>query len=184
MKKVLLFLFLFSSLTLAQRADFFKEDLTFRLDSTHFDVNGFYWFLNNNDKPVFSEIFYPFPSAFGSEIDSIRLFNISAGQKTKYNLESGRGIYFNLYILPGDTVLFQIGYRQKLNSDGALYILRSTQAWGKPLKHAEYKLITSKYFKIREFSYKPEKIYNIEDKKIYYWKMENFMPQKDMAFIF
>ncbi len=184
MNKILFFLILTSSTLLSQRANFFKEDITFRLDSTHLDVNGFYWFLNNNDKPVFSEIFYPIPITFGTKIDSIRLYNISAGQKTKYNLEAGSGISFNLFIQPKDTVLFLIGYRQKLSGDSAVYILKSTQVWGKPLKNAEYKLITSKSFTISGFSYKPEKIYSIEGKKIYYWKMKNFMPQKDMVFIF
>jgi len=184
MNKILLFLILTSSFSFAQRADFFKEDITFRLDSTHIDVEGIYWFLNNNNKPVFSEIFYPFPVSSGSEIDSIRLFNITAGQKTKYNLESDNGISFNLFIPPQDTVLFQIGYRQKLNVDSAVYILRSTQAWGKPLQHAEYKLITSAAFRIKDFSYQPQKVYNIENKKIYYWELKNFMPSKDMIFTF
>ncbi len=184
MKKILFFLILTNSFSFAQRADFFKEDITFRLDSTYIDVEGVYWFLNNYDKPVFSDIFYPFPVSSGSEIDSIRLFNITAGQKTKYNLESGSGISFNLFIPPKDTVLFQIGYRQKLNGDSAVYILRSTQVWGKPLERAEYKLMTSLIFKIKNFSYLPDKIYKIDNKKIYYWKKENFMPKVDMVFKF
>ncbi|MCL5031369.1 MAG: hypothetical protein M1480_20390 [Bacteroidetes bacterium] len=184
MIKISWLLLFICSFAYGQRANFFKEDITFRLDSIHFNVEGYYWFANNSDKPVSSDIFYPFPNSSGEKIDSIRLFNISAGQKTHYKLEGSNGISFDLFIAPHDTVLFQIGYRQELTSDSAEYILRTTQGWGKPLEHAEYKLIVPADFKIKNFSYQPDKSYNIENQKIYYWKMENFMPSRDMVFYF
>ena len=184
MKKALYFIFIVSTISFAQRADFFKEDITFRLDSLHFDVEGYYWFANNSDKAVNSEIFYPFPDLPGGTIDSIRLFYITSGQLTVYKLEPKYGMTFNLFIPPKDTILYQIGYRQKLTGNSALYILRSTKAWGKPLQQAEYKLITSSRFIIKKFSYRPDKIYNIDNNKIYYWKKSSFMPVKDMIFYF
>jgi hypothetical protein len=83
-----------------------------------------------------------------------------------------------------DTVLFQIGYRQKLNSDSAIYILKTTKGWGKPMDWAEYKLIVPDYMSIKKFSYSPDKTYKIEKNTIYYWKKLNFMPNEDMIFYF
>lgn len=183
MNKIFLLLF-FTSFAFGQRADFFKEDLTFRLDNVYFDVDGYYWFTNHSDKPVISNIFYPFPHYAGGEIDSIRLYSISAGQKPKYRKEGNNGISFILYIAPLDTVLFQIGYRQKLISDSAVYILKTTKGWGKPIDRAEYKLIVPDYLTIKNFSYKPDKTYKIENNTIYYWKKLNFMPNEDMIFYF
>jgi hypothetical protein len=183
--KKIISIVLFISLTASgQRADFFKEDITFRLDKFYFDVEGYYWFANHSDKPVSSEIYYPFPVYKGGVVDSIRLYNISAGQKTRYSLEGNNGISFHLFIPPHDTVLFQIGYRQKISGDSAIYILKTTKGWGKPLVNAEYKLIAPDNLNIKKFTYPPDKLYNIEKEKIYYWKMENFMPDNDMKFNF
>jgi hypothetical protein len=184
MRKFLFLLFVFSSAVSGQRADFYKEDITFRLDSTSFDVDGYYWFTNHSDKPVNSNIFYPFPNHPAESIDSIRLYNISAGKKVRFKMESGSGISFSLSIAPHDTALFQIGYRQKLKSDSAIYILKTTRGWGKPLQLAEYKLVVPDYLNIKRFSYPEDKTYKVMNYRIYYWKRETFMPDKDMIFYF
>lgn len=184
MKKIILLFIVVCPLLNGQRADFFKESITFYLDSIHFSVEGYYWFLNNSNKAVYSNIFYPFPNFSNEKIDSISVFNISVRQTTKFNKEGNGGISFDLFIEPYDTVLFQICYRQQLKSDSAIYILRTTEGWGKPLDSAEYNLIVPKSFVIKGFSYPPIKSYGILDKKIYVWKMENFMPRKDMIFYF
>ena len=184
MKKFLLLLFFLSSFCYGQRADFFQEDITFHLNKSQFDVEGYYWFTNNSDKPIISNLFYPFPNYSGEKIDSIRLFNISGGENLHYNIEGNHGISFNVYIVPKDTILLQIGYRQEIKSDSASYILKSTKAWGKPLVKAEYKLIVPDFFKVKKFSYTPDKSYEIQNQKIYYWKKKNFMPEKDMIFYF
>jgi hypothetical protein len=151
MGKIFCLVLFFTCFAFGQRADFFKEDLTFRIDSVHFDVDGYYWFANHSGKPVVSDIFYPFPYYAGGKIDSIRLFNISAGQKTKFRLEGNNGISFIMHIAPLDTVLFQIGYRQKLNSDSAVYILKTTKGWGQPMDWAEHKLIVPDYINKKIF---------------------------------
>ncbi len=184
MKKYYLLLFILSSITFAQTTDFFKEDITFYMDSTYFSANGFYWFANNSGKPIQNNIFYPFPNNSNEKIDSIAVFNLSSERYINFIHEGKHGITFDMFIEPYDTVIFQIKYRQKLNSDSAVYILRTTQKWSKPLKYSEYKLIVSKSFKINKFSYTPLKSYEIQNKKIYFWKMKIFMPLKDMIFYF
>lgn len=184
MKKFFLLIIILSPLVCGQRVDFFKEDITFRLFNAQFYVEGYYWFANNFDKPVSSSLYYPFPNYSGEKIDSIYLYNISAGQKSGFTWESRNAISFKLYIEPHDTVLLQIGYRQSLTADSAVYILKTTQGWGKPLVNAEYKLLVPQSIKIKKFSYPPDKSYFIENQKIYYWKKDNFMPKRDMIFYF
>ena len=167
-----------------QRADFFREDITFRLDSTSFDVDGYYWFANNSAETVTSDIYYPFPNNSGKLIDSIRLLNISTGQNSDYKLEGRYGISFDLNIAPSDTVLFQIGYRQQIIGDSAIYILKSTQGWGKSISMVEYKLIISNSFVIKKFSYPPDKSYQVGNYTVFYWKKVNFMPKKDFVIKF
>ncbi|MFA4923678.1 MAG: hypothetical protein WC557_05750 [Ignavibacteriaceae bacterium] len=182
MKKSFYLFFLISLFAFGQRADFYREDITFRLDSVSLDVEGYYWFANHSDIAVKSDIYYPFPNYRGETIDSIRLYNISAGHKSTFIREGEQGISFILTITPFDTVLFQIGYRQKIIGDSAVYILRTTQGWGKPIDLAEYKLLVPDYFLIKKFSYEPDKSYKMEKFMIYYWKKENFMPAQDMIF--
>jgi hypothetical protein len=167
-----------------QRADFFKEDITFRLDGFFLNVEGYYWFSSHSDKPVNSDIYYPFPYDAGQPIDSINIFNISIGQETRFKKEGKYGISFTLQLASLDTVLLRIKYKQKLNADSAVYILKTTQFWGKPIDDAEYKLITPKSLLIKKFSYPPDKIYKIEKFRIYYWKRNDFMPVQDMIFYF
>ena len=184
MKTTIFLLFNLYSLSFGQRVDFFKEDITFRLDGVHLDVEGYYWFSNNSNNSISTEIFYPFPSSFGDKIDSIRVYNISVGQKHRYKLEGNNGISFYLFIASHDTAIFQIGYRQKLISDSAIYLLKTTQGWGKPLCHSEYKLLVPESLVIKHFSYPPIKSYEIQNEKIYYWEMNDFMPTRDMIFCF
>lgn len=180
---LLITLFIFTN-SFSQRADFFKEDITFRLNRNHFQVEGFYWFSNNSDKPVISEIFYPFPNYSNERIDSISVFSISAGQKLKFEHDGEHGVTFMLEVNPHDSTLIRVTYNQVLKSDSAIYILRTTKHWGKPLVSAEYKLIIPDTFEIRAFSYTPSKSYIIQNQKIFYWKMEHFMPDRDMIFCF
>ena len=84
MKKTFYLLFLLSSFAFGQRADFFKEDITFHLDGVYLNVEGYYWFSNHSDKPVNSEIYYPFPHYSGEQIDSIQIYNILDKQETRF----------------------------------------------------------------------------------------------------
>ena len=184
MRRTILFLIFICPLLNGQRANFYKESITFYLDSIHFSVEGYYWFSNNSNKLIYTNIFYPFPNFSNEKVDSISVFNISTSMFTKFNKEGEGGISFNLFIEPYDTALFRICYRQQLKSDSAIYILRTTRGWGKPLDNAEYNLIVPQSFVIKGFSYPPTKSYDIVDKKIYVWKMKNFLPIQDMIFYF
>ena len=79
---------------------------------------------------------------------------------------------------PKDTVDVNIFYRQKISSVNK-YIIVSTQSWGKPLETAVYTLTTDKKLKIKSFSYTPDSIKEVNDKRLYFWKKQQFMPTID-----
>ena len=65
-----------------------------------------------------------------------------------------------------------------------MYILTTTQYWGKPLEVVTYELITPADIIITSFSYPPDNRQEIGDEIIYFWRKENFMPERDMIFTF
>jgi hypothetical protein len=182
MKTAFLF-FIISSFCIGQNINFFREDITFHLDSASFVVEGYYWFLNPSSEMVNRVILYPFPRRGKDEIiDSTDVLEVYNSSTKKIIDLTENGFYFPVSINPKDTALYRIRYRQKVLSDSVKYILRSTQAWGKPLETAEFKLVTDTAISIIRFSYPPDKTYNINKKKIYYWKRTNFLPERDMVF--
>jgi hypothetical protein len=185
MKYILIVLFLFSPAIHGQELSFYKEDITFALDREYFTVDAFYWFTNQSDMRCENIIYYPFGNSSEKEkVDSVEVYNISQNIIPKIINRSNNGFSFLLNIAGRDTEVYHIKYFQKIASDSVRYILISTQQWNKALDHAEYKLIVDKHIILTGFSYQPDTVYNIEDKKIYFWKKSNFMPASDMVFHF
>jgi len=178
-------LFLFHPYIYAQELSFYKEDITFTLDRSFFRVNAFYWFANQSDRDCEKIIYYPFGnSSEKEEVDSVEVYNISQNICPKIVNHSKNGFLFVLRIAARDTAVYHIIYIQKIASDSVKYILISTQQWNKALDNAEYRLIVDKQIILTRFSYVPDKVYDINDKKIYYWARSNFMPASDMIFHF
>ncbi len=97
------------------------------------------------------------------------IFDITDGARPNISNKTENGFSFMLTITAHDTTLYHIAYRQKVSGDSASYILRSTQAWNRPLEYAEYKFMSDSSIGITWFSYQPDRIYNIEGKNIYLW---------------
>ncbi|MBN1396786.1 MAG: hypothetical protein JXA06_02030 [Bacteroidetes bacterium] len=186
MKNLLIItLVMFCPSAFGQQISFFKEDITFTLSRDHFTVDGFYWFANFSEKRTESFIYYPF--GIGSEkeqVDTFEVHNITHNFYPKIINRSKNGFSFLLKIAGRDTVVYHIKYIQTITGDSARYILTSTNLWNRPLDHAEFKLIIGKYIELLNSSYEPDKIYDIESNKIYFWKKDNFIPAYDMTFHF
>lgn len=185
MKSILIFLCLSHPCIYAQELSFYKEDITFTLDRNHFTVDAFYWFANQSNGNCEKIIYYPFGISNEKEqVDSFEVYNILRNIVPKIINRSKNGFSFLLEIANRDTEVYHIKYVQKIASDSVKYILISTQQWNKALDNAEYKLIVDKQIQLTRFSYKPDKVYDINDKKIYYWARSHFMPISDMVFHF
>lgn len=174
---VIIVIYLFVFATEAQtRISFFEEHIDFSLNNDYFTINGIFSFSNLNNKTETQQIIFPFANETNS-IDSIRIINLNTLSNLSFTkLKSS--ILFKIAVPANDTVDLNIFYREKKSSTNK-YIITSTQSWGKPLNKAVYSLSTEKKIKIKKFSYQPDTVKNINDKKLYLWYKTEFMPQKD-----
>lgn len=148
-------------------------------------MDGTYWFANPSNHGAERLIYYPFPvTAEDNSVDSADIFDITQGIRPQISNRTEAGFSFILTIAGHDTALYHIAYRQKIDADSVVYILRSTQAWNRPLENAEYKLMAEDSIVVTGFSYDPDRVYNIEGKKIYLWRRVNFMPDRDFVIRF
>lgn len=162
---------------------FFKEDITFTLNSGNFIVDGYYWFSNESNKELEKMIFYPFGCTDSSEaVDSVTVFNMTNGVAQNILQKNENGLFFVVFLSVGDTTIYHITYRQSLTSDSVRYFLRSTQQWGKPLESAQYKLVVHNPVIVTKYSYEPDTLYTIQGDKIYYWNRRKFLPEADLVF--
>jgi hypothetical protein len=155
---------------------FFEEHIDFQIDSNYFIINGIYSFYNNSNHSVNQRIIFPFADKT-TEIDSIRLLNLNSHKRTQFK-RLDNSISFDLNLDAKDTVDINIYYRQRISSENK-YIITSTQSWGKPLEKAIYTLTTDKNQKIKSFSYEPDSLDSSHNKKIYFWRKNQFMPKLD-----
>ena len=182
---VAIFFLLFGSCASGQKVIFFKEYIAFRLSTEYFYVDGTYWFSNPSDRGTKRLIYYPLPMAGKiSSVDSVDVFDITHGIQPRISDRTETGFSFILRTAGRETTLYHIAYHQKISGDSAVYILRSTQAWNRPLDYAEYKLLVEDSVVTTGFSYSPDKVYDVEGKKIYLWRRGNFMPDKDFIIYF
>lgn len=181
MRKGLLFFFLvvnlFNTCLIGQNTiDFIEEHIDFSLDNKNFSVNGIFTFYNNSNEVVRQRIIFPF-AVETEQIDSIRIIHLNQYRTTHYTLLE-KAVSFDLIFLPKDTLDISVYYRQKTKTINT-YILTSTKMWGKPLDKAVYTLTTTKDMNISSFSYAPDTIRIIQDKKTYYWEKYHFLPEND-----
>lgn len=155
---------------------FFEEHIDFQIDSSYFTINGIYSFYNNSNGLVNQKIIFPFADKT-TKIDSIRVLNLNTLKSTRF-LRLDNAISFDLNIAAKDTVDINIFYRQRIAVENK-YIITSTQSWGKPLEKAVYTLTTEVNQKIKSFSYEPDSSDSGHNKKIYFWRKNQFMPKLD-----
>lgn len=179
-----LFFLLLSCLSVhSQRLDFFREDLSFQLDSTHFTVSGQYYFRNNSLSQQRSLISYPLPRlADGPLFDTIMVLS-EENLAIPFQLHDTL-ISFEIMMQPGSEQTITIIYSQRHNGNYAKYILTTTKYWGKPLQLAEFKLVVPPYINIQTCFEPPDKISEFEGTSIYHWTRQNFMPANDFEIWF
>lgn len=167
-----------------QDIQFYREDITFELSKEYFKVNGNYYFRNLNFDPVKTKLIYPFPtdSAYGSA-DSVFALDVLTKDDKLIKLTS-KAAAIELTINPFDTTVLNIGYKQKLKSDRAEYILTTTKGWGKAFESVKYNLVTDTSLVIRSFSYEPDTSYLNDDKYFYQWEKKAFLPERDFIIMF
>jgi hypothetical protein len=183
---VLLFVLLLSCLNVcSQRLDFYREDLTFQIDSTNFTVSGQYFFRNNSSSQQQTMINYPLPRLTdGSLLDTILVFSEEEPAVPMQINVHDTMVIFSITMKPGSEKQITIIYSQRHNGNYAKYILTTTKYWGKPLQSAEFNLVVPPYINIQTCFEPPDKISEFEGTSIYHWTRQNFLPANDFEIWF
>lgn len=166
---------LLASLSLHAQASlkFVEEYIDFKLDEQFFEINGVFLFHNPQESRIRTRIEFPFATEADS-LKAIRVFDLNKNERLKYTAK-GKSIYFIIEIEAKDTLSINIAYKQPAKAEN-VYIITSTQAWGKPLEKAKYSLKTAENRSVKNFSYNPD--YRTPE-GIYIWEKTGFMPEKD-----
>lgn len=154
-----------------------------KIEKDYFYVNGIYYLQYSDDDRIVLN--YPFPE--GPEygvVDSIFFLDLTTNDPVKILKSNQERIMFSLDLKLNEETALQVSYRQKLNSNVAKYILKSTLAWQVPLEVVFYQLIVPEYIRINQFSILPDDSLQTQHETLYYWKKSNYMPQSDLIFQF
>ncbi len=164
----------------AQKPEFFREEISFGIDSVFFTVNGDYYFRNNSNEYHSYVIVYPVRSNNTPRpIDTIMVFDRNdMAHPVRVHMKDTL-VTFTLNMAPRSVKTIKIVYRQQHTGNEARYILLTTKFWQKPLESASYNLVVNKNVKIDKFSIVPDSAVDFGDTLIYYWKKEKFMPEND-----
>lgn len=173
-------LLFFAGKVFSQQVDFFREEISFELDSLFFTVNGEFYFRNNSDQLLSPMVTFPIGRVEGEkQLDTILVF----AQEDLVNplpvQIRDTIVKFTIYLPPGEERLFKVLYKQRHNGHSARYILTTTAFWKKPLEHAAYSLFYPGYIMIRSFSIPPDAKRDFEGARIYTWTRRAFLPTKD-----
>lgn len=179
----LIFLLIFlgtDNLIWAQKPEFFREEISFGIDSVFFSVSGDYFFRNISDQPRQYIIAYPVRSNNTPKpIDTIMVFDQdNPAQLLKVEIRDTL-VNFAITLLPHSVKTIKVFYRQRHNQREVRYILLTTRFWEKTFEKADYSLAVKKNIRIDDFSIKPDSKVDFGETEIYYWERENFMPEKD-----
>jgi hypothetical protein len=155
-----------------QKLQFIGERIDFAINKERFSINGIYYFLNNTEVAIRQNILFPFPK----EADSLivkRIYNLTYSEKLSFQ-QLNNAVAFKIVVLPKDTVKVNIAYSQNTDKEN-IYILESTQTWGKAMKRANYSLTIDTSVQIDSLSLKPDSLIN----NIYYWDIQDFYPNNN-----
>ncbi len=182
MKIVLLVLFrLIAFSSVAQDADFYREELRFAVDSQWFTMQGDFFLARSSALATTQRLGFPVPEGTMGLIDTFSVYDYHSQR----NLPAGRGrseFYFTAPFGPHDSIVLHIRYRQRIADTALCYIITTVQAWGKPLRYATYSLEVPDYAEASGFSLTDPYVVPSGTSKVYMWERRNFMPTDDFKF--
>ncbi len=178
--RVIFLILAFAGSVNAQLADFYKEKIIMSLSEKSVEITGYYHFRNPTSEKYSQALYYPFViNEYTDYPDSIYAVDQIKNSSIIYK-EVRNGIIFNLTIDQQDTAVYKVGYKQKIDSNKAEYILTTTKYWKKPFNYAEYYLVLPTKFKNIDFSI-PFKEDSINaNYKYFSFRKENYFPSQNL----
>jgi hypothetical protein len=149
-----------------------------------FEVEGSYYFRNLTGDTVHQSLLYPFPDT--EKYGNITSFNVvETGDTVPVVVHQSReGAILRITVPAMDETMYRISYGQKIKTGEARYIITTMHHWSKPLEQASYTLTFPDNIHIDDISIPPDSIVRSNEKTVYYWYRENFMPSADFIFNF
>jgi len=165
---------------LANGPYFVSEDLQFTISDSVCRMEGSYHFENQTQQTTRTRLFYPFyldedspfPQSYevrvGEDKDLIPVFTHPAG------------ISFVLELAPGSQQQVWVSYAQTAHNRQFTYILRSTQAWKRPLEQAIYEIRIPRELSLISCSSEIDTTIQQADFLMHRIVRENFLPSRDL----
>lgn len=166
--------------------EFFKEKITMTVDKGEFSISGTYYFRNNTDSDRPMPVVFPFYiDKFTHYPDKIRVFISRNGEPDSlinFEENTDRGsIRMRIPMKAHETTAWHIQYAQKIDRPQATYILKSTQAWGRPLEEALYRIDIPDNIDIDYIWADVDSVSEQDHREILWIHKTEYMPFKDMA---
>jgi hypothetical protein len=122
---------------------------------------------------------FPLPlNAKESEIDSVMVRNYKTYKKIFYTIDS-TGIKINFDFETSDTAILNLRFRHWLTKNYFGYSLKPIGDWDVKLRYADFTLFTSSSINVDSLSIKPDFRAFQPERKIFFWKRDNFLPDKN-----
>lgn len=169
-----------------QVVSFYRENMTFELDSAHMEAKGDLYFRSHSPEPVSKTFFFPFDCHGQSiKVDSITVFDVTKNSYIKPAKRNLAGILFTMNFAPKEEKRLKIHYFQDHDGKTTGYIVTKIKYWNEPLAQGNYKLIVNypKYV-IDSTTIKPSETITQEGKTILIWRKTNFMPDQELCIYF
>jgi hypothetical protein len=166
-----------------QNLEFYREDILFDIQKDKVVTDAAYYFCNIGDKDIRISLFYPFPGQTMDLIDSLVIEDLKTNEIIPYR-EAESGVFIGISVKAYGQSAFRVYFRQRLEEDHFLYILKTTKSWGQPLEIANYELQMPLTCLLDSISYLPDTSYKLNDIQYFKWKKTDFMPDRDFEVFF
>ncbi|HNT53039.1 MAG TPA: hypothetical protein PKH19_06520, partial [Candidatus Syntrophosphaera sp.] len=190
MKLWLLLLLLLPAL-LAGELAFEAETLDFRLESLPaggdtllWTVSGDYYFSNLGQDPLSRPIWFPIPadsSAGRAEILDLSLIDPADSMSVELLKQNVQGLMFRLALPARSFARLRLSYRQRVYGSEVRYILKTANAWGRPLPHSTLNLFVSNSIELAGPPYPDPHLAPVPGGTRYLWQLPDFVPQSDFV---
>ena len=149
------------------------------------EVEGIYRLLCRRTNTPYASLFYPYPAdsllggartvllecrSPGDPWQTLPFEEIPARHAARWRIPLDLGPELEVRTL----------YRQALNSGYARYIVTTTQAWGRPLRHARFEIYLPTGAEPQRFSF-PFERQEADGKVFYLYEAEDFLPDRDIV---